>query len=500
MRLSELDRFDTIVIQCHDNPDADAISSAYALYCFFKSKNKNVRIIYGGRFFISKCNLEMMIDELDIEIKHVDELSKIDNEDTVLLTVDCQYGEGNVTKFKSRNVAIIDHHTDTNKGFELTEIRSNLGSCATLVWQMLLAEGYDVNRNKKVATALYYGLFMDTGGFAEIVHPLDRDMVDALQPDRQIINKLKNTNLSLQELETAGIALIRHLCDKKNRYALVKAHPCDPNILGLISDLLLQVNDVELCVVYNELPFGYKLSVRSCRTDVKANEFAEYITKNIGNGGGHTDKAGGFINKEKFEKKHGDMTMDQYMLEIQREYFESYDIIKADEFKPDMNEYSLYGKNDNSLGYVKSLDIVNEGTYMILRTMEGDVNICASKDIYIMIDIEKNIYPIEKAVFDKKYETNDNKFICKYEYAPKVKDVLNGNVIEIQDMAKECRARVNNEVYAKELVKPVKLFTRWDYEGYMYGNVGDYIVFARDNINDVYIVKREIMERSYSRK
>ena len=100
MRLSELDRFDTIVIQCHDNPDADAISSAYALYCFFKSKNKNVRIIYGGRFFISKCNLEMMIDELDIEIKHVDELSKIDNEDTVLLTVDCQYGEGNVTKFK----------------------------------------------------------------------------------------------------------------------------------------------------------------------------------------------------------------------------------------------------------------------------------------------------------------------------------------------------------------------------------------------------------------
>ena len=45
--------------------------------------------------------------------------------------------------------------TDIAKGFELTEIRSNLGSCATLVWQMLLAEGYDANKNKKVATLAF---------------------------------------------------------------------------------------------------------------------------------------------------------------------------------------------------------------------------------------------------------------------------------------------------------------------------------------------------------
>lgn len=498
MKLCELEKYEKIIIQCHDNPDADAIGSAYALYCYFRDKKKKVRIIYGGNFFISKCNLELMIDELEIEISHVDELDNIYNDNTVLLTVDCQYGEGNVTRFNAKNIAVVDHHTDTDKGFELMEIRSNLGSCATLVWQMLLAEGVDVNKNKNVATALYYGLFMDTGGFAEIVHPLDRDMVDFLKPDRQIFNKLKNTNLTLQELETAGIALIRHLCDEKNKYALVKAHPCDPNILGLISDLLLQVNDVELCVVYNELPFGYKLSVRSCRIDVKANDFAEYITRNIGNGGGHTDKAGGFISKDKFVRHNADMTMDQYMLEIQKRYFESYDIIKADDFSDDKDGFKLYKKNDILLGYVESLDILNEGAALVLRTMEGDVNICASKDIYIMIDIDKNIYPIEKNVFESKYDVTGNKFICKYEYAPKVKDVLNGKVIEIENLAKECKPKKNNEIYAKELIKPVKLFTKWDYDGYMYGNVGDYIAYSKDSVNDVYIIKREIMEYSYS--
>lgn len=32
MKLKELLHYDNIVIQCHDNPDADAIASGYGLY------------------------------------------------------------------------------------------------------------------------------------------------------------------------------------------------------------------------------------------------------------------------------------------------------------------------------------------------------------------------------------------------------------------------------------------------------------------------------------
>ena len=42
MYLNELDQYDSITIQAHDNPDADAIASGYALYVYFQAKGKNV--------------------------------------------------------------------------------------------------------------------------------------------------------------------------------------------------------------------------------------------------------------------------------------------------------------------------------------------------------------------------------------------------------------------------------------------------------------------------
>lgn len=54
MKLADLERFDPIVIQIHDNPDADAVGSGYAIYRYFKEKGKNVRLVYGGRNEIAK--------------------------------------------------------------------------------------------------------------------------------------------------------------------------------------------------------------------------------------------------------------------------------------------------------------------------------------------------------------------------------------------------------------------------------------------------------------
>ena len=54
MKLSSLLKYNSIVIQCHDNPDADAICSGYVLYRYFKSHDKKVRFIYSGNFEISK--------------------------------------------------------------------------------------------------------------------------------------------------------------------------------------------------------------------------------------------------------------------------------------------------------------------------------------------------------------------------------------------------------------------------------------------------------------
>ena len=44
MRLSDILKYNDIVIQCHDNPDADALASGFALYTFLTAYGKNLSL------------------------------------------------------------------------------------------------------------------------------------------------------------------------------------------------------------------------------------------------------------------------------------------------------------------------------------------------------------------------------------------------------------------------------------------------------------------------
>lgn len=48
MKLSDLISHDSITIQCHDNPYADAIASVFALYTYFQSKKMQLFISFRG--------------------------------------------------------------------------------------------------------------------------------------------------------------------------------------------------------------------------------------------------------------------------------------------------------------------------------------------------------------------------------------------------------------------------------------------------------------------
>ena len=313
MKLSQLTEFSQITSHCHDNPEADASAAGFGLFCFFKEAGVEVSLVYAGRNRIGKTNLCMMIEKLKIPITYLE-----DTETPIrglLLMVDCQYGGGNVTRLSAEHVAEIDHHTSNTVETvetELSEIHPSLGSCATLVWQMLLEEDFDFMGQSRLGTAFYYGLFNDTNQFAEIYNPLDMEMRDRIPCDKQLITQFRNSTLSLKELETAGIALIRQNYNSEGHFTVIHAEPCDPNLLGLISDFVLQVDEIHSCVVYSEQPDGYKFSVRSCVSQISAAKMAEYLAVGIGSGGGHVEKAGGFLSRSKYEKTIGDISTEKY--------------------------------------------------------------------------------------------------------------------------------------------------------------------------------------------
>ena len=294
MRLRDLLEFNHIVIQCHDHPDADAIASGYAVYTYLKEHGKDVRLVYGGRSVIRKSNLVTMVRELDIPIEHVRNMER-ETPAELLVTVDCQYGEGNVSLYPAQTVAVIDHHRVEQKLPALSRVESSLGACSTLVWMMLEDEGFDINTDEDLATALYYGLYTDTGNFDGLYQEKDIQLKEEAAFDYGLITRLKNANISIEELEVAGAALLRCDYNEQYRFAVVKAGPCDSNVLGLISDMVLEVDAIDVCVVFNLQPNGVKLSVRSCDEDIRANELATKLCMGIGSGGGHDMKAGGFL-------------------------------------------------------------------------------------------------------------------------------------------------------------------------------------------------------------
>ena len=178
--LKELERYRSIAIQTHDNPDPDAIASAFALYEYYTFKGKDVRIVYSGRNRIQKSNLVLMINCCEIPIEYVDEGTTLPEE--LLITVDCQYGEGNVSRLNAEYIVIIDHHQGVGEADE-KYVFPYLGSCSTVLWNELKKERFDYKSNSILSTALYYGLMTDTANLTESNHPLDRDMLDDLIGD-----------------------------------------------------------------------------------------------------------------------------------------------------------------------------------------------------------------------------------------------------------------------------------------------------------------------------
>ena len=71
MELKTLLQFDSIVIQCHNDPDADAVASGFGIWSYLCANGKNPRLVYGGRNPIRKSNLVRMVERLEIPVEHV---------------------------------------------------------------------------------------------------------------------------------------------------------------------------------------------------------------------------------------------------------------------------------------------------------------------------------------------------------------------------------------------------------------------------------------------
>jgi len=164
----------------------------------------------------------------------------------------------------------------------------------------------------------------------------------------------------------------------------------------------------------------------------------------------------------------------------------------------DLKVMDKYKKRKIPVGFVLSTDIFEEGTPMLIRTLEGDIEAESSSDIYLMIGILGEVYPIKAEKFKKNYAIVTGGFETDFIYSPRAKNKITGDSVEITTFTKSCVAKSDAYVYAAPAEKNTKVFTSWNTEGYMYGKPGDFVAVRDDDYNDVYIIRKDIFERTYS--
>ena len=285
-----------VYIQTHNFPDPDAIASAYGLQKLLALHGVESRLCYDGR--IDKLSASKMLDSFQIRMLPYERLLPHMRESDRIICVDSQKHGGNVTDFIGDEVACIDHHpTFVPVEYRYQDIRIT-GACATLIAEYYALSGSEPDRD--TATALLYGLKMDTLQFTRGVTELDIQMFAFLFPrcDQEKLADLERNNMEFTDLKAYGAVIESIELYDKVGFSCIP-FSCPDALIAILSDFILALVEVEVAVVFSFRTDGIKLSVRSEDPAVHAGDLLHEAVKEIGSGGGHASMGGGMIPRDR---------------------------------------------------------------------------------------------------------------------------------------------------------------------------------------------------------
>jgi len=280
-----------LLILTHDNPDPDALASAFALLTLAQSLDGvTARIGFGG--FVGRAENRTMVRELDLPVMPAWALN-LDDADLVAL-VDTQPGTGNNSLPEGRDVAaVIDHHPlreDTKKA-RFWDVRVGCGSSSTIMTQYLQAAGIPLEGN--LATALFYGIQSETQDLGREAGEGDMNASLALYPgaDLELISRIRYPDLSrpyfrslhrsLERARTRGPVIISYV--GKLDY---------PDLVAELADFYLRYEGAYWSFCIGTFEEDILISVRTSLQEAAAGKLLRRVVAGDGTAGGHGMMAG----------------------------------------------------------------------------------------------------------------------------------------------------------------------------------------------------------------
>ncbi len=283
-----------ILIMCHNNPDPDTIASAATLKYIFAQRLRRKAVI-GYEGIIGRAENRQLVRRLKIDMVRTKRLKFSDF--SFILLVDSQPHTGN--NAIPREILpdiVIDHHPlrkDTTR-CAFYDIRPCYGSSSTILTEYL--KELDLAPDRRLATALYYGLKTDTNGLSRSFTKADIDAFNYLFPRiaPRTLAGIENPSVPKSYYLKFADAIARSV-----QYGDVMISHMGtlntPDVTAEMADFLLRMENIRWTLCMGEYKEYLLLSVRTSRRGLMAGKIALRVVRGLGTGGGHEKAAGGKI-------------------------------------------------------------------------------------------------------------------------------------------------------------------------------------------------------------
>jgi nanoRNase/pAp phosphatase (c-di-AMP/oligoRNAs hydrolase) len=282
-----------LAVIAHDNPDPDAIGSALALSRIADSVGVDADVCYFGD--ISHQENRALVNLLDLDLRNLPVDHDMSEYAGVALVDHSRPGINDGLSPDTRVDVVVDHHpprAPVEAGF--IDLRSDVGATSTLLVDYL--RRLDVDPGTTVATALLFGIRVDTNDFVREVSPADFDAAAYLLPrvDAALLDRIESPSMSAEVLETIGRA-IRNREVEDGALASCVGAVRDRDALAQAADRMLTMEGIDVAIVYGFRDGSVYVSGRARGADVDIGETLRAALGPIGSAGGHADMAGAQI-------------------------------------------------------------------------------------------------------------------------------------------------------------------------------------------------------------
>ncbi len=337
-----------LAVVTHDNPDPDAIGSAVALAAIAKHLGVEATPCYFGE--ITHQQNRAFVNVLDLDLRKLADRSAIDEFGGVALVDHSRPGVNDQLSEDTPIDIVIDHHPPRAPiAARYVDLRSDVGATSTLVTGYV--QRFGVPADGTVATALLYGIRVDTKEFSREVSRMDFDAAAFLSPhaDHEVLERVETPTMAPDTLDTIARAIVnRRLSGNVLTSCVGTLNHRDA--LSQAVDRLLTIEDVTTALVYGISDEVVYVSARARGTDVDIGETLRTAFDRIGSAGGHVDMAGAQIPIGAIVEEDADESTQAIVEEVITDrFYEAFqsrppEIVEYDGIGDD--PYPLYGEGE----------------------------------------------------------------------------------------------------------------------------------------------------------